>query len=349
MGQLNGIDVSSYQAGLDLGNISYDFVLIKATEGTSYVNPYCDAHYQEALAADKKRGVYGFSGYGDAVAEANYFVDNCVGYIRDAIFMLDWEGSFVADVDWAKHWLDQVQARTGVKPVIYMSEWVCNNYDWSPVINADYGLVVAKYSDYEIDNNYDMTNADQPPQVNWGVTGYLMWQWTSKGRITGYAGDLDCDVFYGSPEAWDAYAGIASAPPAPLAPPSPTPPLPPAASIELAPIAPAKPAPTPPVTPPTTGQPDPAPVTMLDSLSSQPKSSNPQGYVPIDNNKVEVSVDPVSEIDHKDVWLRAGKTFIQAAIAAYAVNPGFSKGALLSVLAAAVSAAWNYIRVLLKY
>jgi lysozyme len=208
---MNGIDISSYQSGLNLGNVSYDFVLIKATEGVSYVNPMCDTHFQEAKAAGKKRAVYHFTNFGDAIAEANFFVDNCVGYIRDAIFVLDWEGAGVGATDWALRFLQQVESRIGYKPAIYMSEWVENHYDWSAVVANDNGLWAAKYADYEIDNNYDMSNAGQPVNlVHWPF--YFMWQWTSKGRLNGYAGDLDCDIAYLNGNQWDAYAGVQQAP-----------------------------------------------------------------------------------------------------------------------------------------
>lgn len=216
---LNGIDIASYQGELNLDNITYDFVCIKATEGTSYVNPYCDEHYQEAKAAGKKLAVYHFAGYGNAEDEANYFVDNCEGYIGEAIFVLDWEGSFVGDVGWAQDFLSCVKDRIGSVPAIYMSESVENAYDWSPVVAADHGLWLAKYSDYEIDNNYDMTNAGQSPNcVHWPF--YFMWQWTSKGHLTGYAGDLDCDIAYLDAAGWDRYSGAHEVP---LPEPTPTP------------------------------------------------------------------------------------------------------------------------------
>lgn len=217
---LNGIDISSYQASLNLRGISYDFVLVKATEGVGYVNPYCDAQFQAAKAAGKKLGVYHYADGNDPIAEANFFVDNCKGYIREAIFMLDWEGEGTQYTEWALTFLRQVEARIGYKPVIYMSEYIINKYDWSKVANGNYGLVAAKYSDYEIDNNYDMSHAGQMPDVKWWDF-YLMWQWTSKGHLNGYAGDLDCDIFYGDGAAWDAYAGRVAAPPVP-APPAPT-------------------------------------------------------------------------------------------------------------------------------
>jgi lysozyme len=217
MAILNGVDASSYQASLNLNNVPYDFVMVKATEGNTYINPDCDMHFQEAKSANKKRGVYHFASHGDAVTEANYFVDNCLGYVGDGILALDWEGTFVSDVAWALAWLRQVELRTGVKPVIYMSEWVENTYDWSSVVAADYGLWLAKYSDYELNNNalnYDMSNAGDTPSIaHWDFC--IMWQWTSKGHLTGYASNLDCDIFYGDGSVWDAYAAPHTTNPAP--------------------------------------------------------------------------------------------------------------------------------------
>lgn len=208
MAELKGIDISSYQAGLDLHNVAYDFVLIKATQGVAYTNPYCDTHFQQAQSQGKKIGVYHYADGNDAIAEANYFVDTCAGYIRHAMFVLDWEGEGTEFTDWALTFLRQVEARIGYKPVIYMSESVVNRYSWSAVVAGDYGLWVAKYADNQVDNNYDMSNAGPVPDVNWWPF-YLMWQWTSTGRLSGYAGNLDCNVFYGDAKAWDAYAGVA--------------------------------------------------------------------------------------------------------------------------------------------
>jgi hypothetical protein len=101
-----------------------------------------------------------------------------------------------------------------------MSESVVNSYDWSSVVAGDYGLWVAKYKDYTPDYNYNMSQAGTPPSVKWWK-GYTMWQWTSSGRIDGYNGNLDCNVFYGTAEAWKKYA----AKPGPVAPPVIVPPV----------------------------------------------------------------------------------------------------------------------------
>ena len=36
---LRGIDISSHQGDIDLSPLAIDFVIIKATEGTGYINP----------------------------------------------------------------------------------------------------------------------------------------------------------------------------------------------------------------------------------------------------------------------------------------------------------------------
>lgn len=271
---MNGIDVASYQTSLELLAISYDFVAIKATQGDYYVNPDCDAKFQKAKAEGKRRLVYHFIDFNvDIELQAHSFVDNCRGYIRDAIFALDWEGHDVERVADALRFLQIVEDLIGYKPAIYMSEYVENNYDWSSVVSNDNGLWIAKYADYEIDNNYDTSNAGRAPvTVHWPF--YFMWQWTSKGILNGYANDLDCDIFYGDADTWDKYAGVQ--------PPAPTP----ATETPVAPVEDSTPTPTdttppaeavePEPTPPTEATPAPQPVEQPAQTAAEPAAtSNP--------------------------------------------------------------------------
>ena len=202
---MNGIDISNWQKDLDLKKIDYDFVIVKATEGLNFVDKYCDGFIQTAKAMNKKWGFYHFARpTNDAIAEADYFVEHTRNYFGEGLPVLDWEAENKNDVQWALRWLNRVYALTGVKPLIYMSESVVNAYDWSPVVAADFGLWVAKYRDTKPDYNYDMSAAGNMPNVKWWPF-YAMWQWTSIGRLDGYSGSLDCDVFYGTPQIWDAY------------------------------------------------------------------------------------------------------------------------------------------------
>ena len=206
---MNGIDISMWQNGIDLSAVKADFVIVKATEGIGYVDKTCDKFFQKALSLGKKIGFYHFARptkNNDPVREADFFYENCKGYFGKAIPILDWEAENKQNVAYAKAWLDRVYQRSGVKPVIYMSESVVNAYDWSSVANADYGLWVAKYRDNNPDYNYNMSNAGSRPRVKWWKF-YCMWQWTSTGRLNGYSGNLDCNVFYGDGTTWDKYAG----------------------------------------------------------------------------------------------------------------------------------------------
>lgn len=204
---MRGIDISKWQSGIDLSAVNADFVIVKATEGIGYVDKSCDGFFQKALSLGKKLGFYHFARpTNDPVREADFFYNNCRGYFGKGIPILDWESGNTSNVAWAKRWLDRVYQLSGVKPVIYMSESVVNANNWSAVAAADYGLWVAKYRDNNPDYNYNMANAGSRPKVKWWKF-YCMWQWTSTGRLNGYGGYLDCDVFYGDQSTWDAYAG----------------------------------------------------------------------------------------------------------------------------------------------
>lgn len=210
--KMNGIDVSSWQTGINISQVDCDFVVTKATEGTSYVNPDCDRVYQQAKSLGKELGVYHYASGGDAVKEANYFVDNITGYIGEAILVLDFEGKAVnRGVAWAKTFLDTVYTRTGVKPLIYMSASVVSRYDWSSVRVSDYGLWVAGYSKGDI--VFYGYNSDISMNYNVGAWSdcVAMYQYTSSGRLSGYSGKLDMNVFYGDESTWNAYAGSGNA------------------------------------------------------------------------------------------------------------------------------------------
>lgn len=210
----NGIDISNHQGSMNLASVlkqtNTDFVICKATEGLNFVDKYCDKFMVTAQNAGKQIGFYHFAHpeKNSARAEADFFVKQSRGYFNKGIPVLDWESSGKSNVKWAKEWLDRVYSITGVKPVIYMSESVVNAYNWKAVADAGYGLWVAKYRDYSIDRNYDMSTAGKKPVVKWWDF-YMMWQWTSVGRLNGYSGNLDCDAFYGDRNAWDAYVKCA--------------------------------------------------------------------------------------------------------------------------------------------
>lgn len=206
---LRGIDISMHQPNINLGAVDTDFIIMKATEGTGYLDPSFYRHYGEAKKAGKKLGIYHFCRNdlnNSAISEADWFYHIVKPYVNEALMVLDWESKAKHDVGYAKAFLDRFFELSGVKAMIYMSESIVNSYNWSAVANANYGLWVAKYRDYEPDFNYDMNNAGSTPSLTYWNT-LAMWQWTSSGRLNGYQGNLDCNIFYGDDLAWDKYVG----------------------------------------------------------------------------------------------------------------------------------------------
>jgi lysozyme len=205
---LNGYDISAYQGSLNPAAVPGDFVIVKATGGDGYVNPNFRAQVQAARNAGKLVGIYHFArdGYTAATAqsEAAWFIRNAGDLLDGTVLaVLDWEADNETDVAYAKAWLDEVTAATGVKPVIYMSFKTIQAANWAPVANADYGLWEAAYV-----LGYQQINGYNPPAgladiPYWSTR--CMWQYTSVGRLPGWDDNLDLDIFYGDASTWAAY------------------------------------------------------------------------------------------------------------------------------------------------
>ena len=196
---LRVVDVASHQAGIVTGALDCDAVICKATEGTGYVNPYCDEHYQSAKAGEKLLGVYHYASGGNPEAEAEFFINNVQGYLHEAILVLDWESGDNAawgDSNWVARFCAHVVALTGINPMIYVQRSAANQC----VGLGDYGIWLAEYPDYAARGWGDYVEPNYSGD-------YAMHQFTSSGAISGWAGPLDLSLFFGDATAWLAYAG----------------------------------------------------------------------------------------------------------------------------------------------
>lgn len=211
---LNGVDVASYQSKLKPSAMTTtQFVIVKFTQGTHYLNPYADRQYGGAKSAGKLLGAYHYAEGGNAKAEAQYFVKALGSRVGECILALDWEGMQNSkfgsgqDVTWCLTWLNEVYRLTGSRPLIYMSKSVCRKYNWSAVAQ-NYGLWCAQYgsngtTDYK---NFPWTDSN----------GFGAWksdtirQYSSHGRITGYGANIDINKAYLTAEQWRAMAEGAS-------------------------------------------------------------------------------------------------------------------------------------------
>lgn len=91
---IHGIDVASYQSATPhVGDA--DFVFVKASEGTSYVNPKRHTQAAAARKAGAVTGWYHFARPGDVDEQAAYFLAHCD--LKDGdILAIDWEHAGVS-------------------------------------------------------------------------------------------------------------------------------------------------------------------------------------------------------------------------------------------------------------
>lgn len=174
---LHGIDISNWQGGTDIRSYfgTYDFFIMKATEGTGFVDSYCDGWVQACIEDGQLWGFYHFAGNGDAVAEADYFYRKTSNYFGHGIPVLDWEGN--QDVAWVNRFVERIHELTGIWPWIYANPWRFNQGG----VNENCGRWVAAYQ-------ANVPSVDLP---------ICAWQYTST--------PIDQNYFYGDADAWNAY------------------------------------------------------------------------------------------------------------------------------------------------
>ena len=206
---LNGIDIASYQAGIDAGEVEGDFVIPKATQGIGYTNPYWRTWADQTLAAGKKLGLYHYASGGNATAEADHFINEVGNYAGKAIFVLDWESyqnslfGTSGQNQWISDFDAEVYARTGQHIVVYASESVA--YDLG--VDNEH-LWVAQYASNNDVSGYQTYIWRMSANI---ADNVAIRQYTSRGYIYGWSGALDLDIFYGWTSDWDTLANGSNA------------------------------------------------------------------------------------------------------------------------------------------
>ncbi len=195
--QTGGIDVSSHQ-----GNVSWSthwaqgkkFAYVKATEGTSYTNPYFAQQYNGSYGVGMIRGAYHFAlpASSSGTAQADWFVNHGGGWSRDGKTLpgvLDIEynpyGSTCYGLgrasmrSWISAFTSRYKARTGREAVIYSTtDWWETCTGNTSRFSGSNPLWIARYSS---------TVGTLPS----GWLYYTFWQYTSSPVDQNYFnGDL---------------------------------------------------------------------------------------------------------------------------------------------------------------
>ena len=202
---MNGIDISSYQAELNAGIVPSDFVIIKATEGTNYINPTWEEQAGQVIQTNKLLGFYHFASTGNPIAEADFFISVVKDYIGKAVLVLDFEAGAInawGNVG-ARQFLNRVKEKTGVYPMIYMSAEVTRQFNWSTISNTN-PLWVAQYA------SMNPTGYQSEPWTD--GKGYGAWssaaihQYSSAGSLANWDGNLDINLAYINANQWKSLA-----------------------------------------------------------------------------------------------------------------------------------------------
>ena len=192
-----GIDVSKWQGTIDWDAVAahepkVGFVGIRATMGMANIDPMFERNWIEAKRIGLQRAAYHYF--------SNNTFDGRSQFANFARQMGDDKGELppVCDVEPTsgqvienkaantleiKKWLDAVEVWFGKKPLIYTSGWAWGNCTTIPNWSRDYGLWLAQYT------------TAATPSIPRPWEKCQIWQYTSKGSMSGITGNVDLNRF----------------------------------------------------------------------------------------------------------------------------------------------------------
>lgn len=179
---VRGLDLSHHQQTVDFGRMARDgiqFVMLKATQGTGYVDPTFAPRAQQAHDAGLQVGAYHFAEVDtDVIANVSHFLDT----VRPTpasrrLLVLDVErldgmsGSHAGL--WSAVFVRLLARETGHRPWVYTNASFANACNLGGLLARDVNLWVASW-----------TSRPQPT-LPAGFSTWGMWQFTNSGNVAG--------------------------------------------------------------------------------------------------------------------------------------------------------------------
>lgn len=188
-----GIDVSNWQGYIDYNKVKndgIDIVYIKASQGSTYKDPYFEINYENAKLNDLKVGAYHFltaRNTQEAEEEAIFFASVISGKQIDCKLALDYEqfGGVAREQinQIAVAFIKKIKELTEKEVIIYSDLSNAENIFNAEVTNNG-ELWLAYYGDY---NNLENINS------NWSE--FIGVQYTDRGVVSGINTNVDRDLF----------------------------------------------------------------------------------------------------------------------------------------------------------
>ena len=201
---VRGVDVSSYQGKIDwetLSSQNLSFVFMKATEGSSWVDPCFSYNYEQAQNTQLRIGANHFFSYDSSgEAQAEHFIstvekiNNMLPPVIDLEFYGDKEKN-PAQPKQVREQLDimlkKLEQHYAQKPITYATEKSYSMY------------LSGSYEEYDIWIRNVITKPSLSDNRQW-----TFWQYTNREQLEGYEGKekyIDMNVFYGTREEFSNY------------------------------------------------------------------------------------------------------------------------------------------------
>jgi lysozyme len=191
---IRGIDISHYQGNIDwelLKNATLNgepirFAIMKATEGTDFLDEYFNYNFDMAREIGLIRGAYHFFLPSESPRlQAEYFIEKV--HLQEGDFppVLDIEhpGNLTPEQirNAALEWLQIIEERYDIKPIIY------TNYKFKK-----------KYLNDSLLNTYPYWIAHYYVDTLEYTGEWKLWQYTDNGKIDGIKGTTDFNIYNGS-------------------------------------------------------------------------------------------------------------------------------------------------------
>lgn len=214
-----GIDVSHHQGDINwdnlalycnsTGNVFHQkpsdkrymqpvfFAYMKATQGATRKDETFDTRMKEAERHGIVKGAYHFMSFETTVEDqVKNFVETASWYPGDLPPALDIESknsgmtgrSAETIVNMCYRWLELVEKRMGLRPIIYTTEEIRDIYLAKDPRFNKYQYWISRY------------RTRGPEKEEWTI-----WQMTQEGRVNGYDGCIDIDLFKGDYASFQKY------------------------------------------------------------------------------------------------------------------------------------------------
>lgn len=182
---MKGIDVSNHNGNIDwnkLKSSDVKVIYIKASEGTTYQDPYLNQHYQGAKSIGLSTGFYHYlKGTSAPESQAQNFWNLIKDKENNLIPCLDIEENGFNVMDYTLRFISKFKDLSNLPIVIYTGPYFANDNLDNRL--ASYPCWIAHYG------------VSSPMATNIWSTNYVGHQYTEKGKVSGINGNVDLNNF----------------------------------------------------------------------------------------------------------------------------------------------------------